>query len=654
MISIRGSKPHLHRLLLIGLPAAAISVFMGCPRKSERSGTRKGGSCPVRVEPGLFAVQPRGSLATVFAKNRASMHEYLYNGDDLWPKKADLCARGRNALLDLERGPGTSFDLGLFGAAWKAQVHAVAATLPSDRSMPDPGGTRFTAVWPVITDGMTRWLVSAHELFRQSSRLLAAPHSRTIKALDRLSGLGRALQLPAYLLFRQRACRSPASGSKKKEQRRWICPALSSPLLAMPSRGSPWSDELLGLARDWGSRLVVALVHRLSMAGKGLPASLDGGSSDRTEALVKEILATDDESSGKLTAFITELEKSSRAAGFFYPYRTYNEFRSRHLTACIKPYGCGLSLSQLGAVEEQIVSNLKRRLGPKLGEPGSRLRDLAHARPDLRTEIETLIEIKTASRRIRYITTGSIDPSMPLSESVQKTRLEHTRLTEQMERDRIRLGSIGKAWFEHTGRKALDAMLAQTGDLAAAGSFYFQTEHLNEALSGFTHAALLQRLGRIDKIPPGPWQWDRVLGFYYIYPLSRLTTSVPVEILSLDRRVMSRDRRYAWVRLEIPRVFVLPNRKTSDVASLTNIFFHLKNLLNRCPNLRITSGFYFSAVAWMLHNPHNRELLMPCRVERSHTGYLYKSLDPACLGRLVGKELLIPVEHLSRSAHETS
>lgn len=78
------------------------------------------------------------------------MHNYLHNGDILWPKSANLCALGRNAFVDLALGAGTSLEMGLWGSAWESQIRSVAFT-NSLKHGSFSGGTSWFYVWPVIS-----------------------------------------------------------------------------------------------------------------------------------------------------------------------------------------------------------------------------------------------------------------------------------------------------------------------------------------------------------------------------------------------------------------------------------------------------------------------------------------------------------------------
>ncbi len=116
---------------------------------------------PTQVSPGGICAQAVTwpdwrTLFTRFAKDRPFMHRFLYNGDDLWPKQINLCARGRNSLLDLALGPGVSFELGLIGPAWEAHVRSVAITNPFTTFAATLTGVEYRFVWPVITTSHLR------------------------------------------------------------------------------------------------------------------------------------------------------------------------------------------------------------------------------------------------------------------------------------------------------------------------------------------------------------------------------------------------------------------------------------------------------------------------------------------------------------------
>ncbi|MBU1218487.1 hypothetical protein KKF34_05130 [Myxococcota bacterium] len=109
--------------------------------------------------PGVFQWPKWQKLFADFAAKPQSMHNFLHNGNDLWPKTANLCALGRNAFLDLALGPGTSLEYGLSGSAWMSLIRSVAFTNSFSRGTYDKNGTRWLYIWPVITTSHTQWIL---------------------------------------------------------------------------------------------------------------------------------------------------------------------------------------------------------------------------------------------------------------------------------------------------------------------------------------------------------------------------------------------------------------------------------------------------------------------------------------------------------------
>jgi hypothetical protein len=130
--------------------------------------------------------------------------------------------------------------------------------------------------------------------------------------------------------------------------------------------------------------------------------------------------------------------------------------------------------------------------------------------------------------------------------------------------------------------------------------------------------------------------------------MSKLTNSVPVQALALSARVTRKRRRYRWLALEVPPVFDLGQGQISERVTLVNLFAHVRERLRRCPALTTTPGFFYGAVSWLVNHPRNEGALRDIWVSRTHTGYGYRSLDPARLQRLRGRLLHIPVLQVPR------
>lgn len=542
------------------------------------------------------------------------MHDYLYNGNELWPKAVNLCTRGRNALLDLERGPGTSFDLALFGPAWEVHLHSVAATNPFQSLRTHLTGTRYLAAWPLVTQGLFEYLQRAHELQQLATE---AENQSSPKNRARLHTLAKEVSFYRYLGFSKRACESsPKSG-------RTCAPPRFNGEVPSRRRGPKrWSPTLLRLARDWGRRLKGALIHRLGFSARALNVPLP---KDNVLSARGEVGGGAGESAASsIQNFSKRLEAAARAAGLFYRDRDYNRFRRRHLTAELQDYPIRLSLFQLKAIEDQLRERRKR--------PEAKLQ-----------------RVRGARRRLVYIVDGKM-PTPPPPQKVwarlKRVRKSYLELKKKLEADRARLKKLATEWFAQKGRAALDARLKRVGETVLGGCYYFETEHLDETRSGFTHVSLLHKMPAMEGRPSEPWQFDRVLGFQYAYPVSKLETSVPVEIVEPAPKIFGRKRTYAWVEIQVPKVFRFPNGARSSRVTLTNIVYDMKRRLRQCPHLRVTPGFYYAAATWLLRKAFNRALFKDSWRAHSHRSYTYFNLDKEKLQRLKGSRLHVPVEWL--------
>jgi len=236
------------------------------------------------------------------------------------------------------------------------------------------------------------------------------------------------------------------------------------------------------------------------------------------------------------------------------------------------------------------------------------------------------------------------DVEQEMSGDVEKALVAFIQIEEQdVERHRVALAQIARTWYAQQGAARLAHLLTKPGDLIIASDFYFQTEHLEETRSGFTHSVLLEMMPSVGKRKAQPWQFDRVLGFHYAYPVAELTHSVPVELVRLAPRIAARRRRYIWVAVRIPKAVRFGRGLSSGQVSLSNLFAHIKRQVAHCSRLYTVPGFYYSATTWIVNHPANRRLLRNVWRQRTHTGYDYRDLDPASLQRLKGKVLYVPV-----------
>lgn len=163
-----------------------------------------------------------------FAADRQFMHRYLFNGDEVWPKTVDFCARARNSLLDLAVGPGTALYLGLAGSAWESLLNTVAFTNAFERLSNPVMGSNWLYVWPMV-----------------SSQSIA-----DMNLLMQAITSSNAIDLPKHLLFPS-ILEGPA-------QRFW-----------------PQSDQK-DLQKAWNRRRLGATVHRLVRQAATMNLSFEG------------------------------------------------------------------------------------------------------------------------------------------------------------------------------------------------------------------------------------------------------------------------------------------------------------------------------------------------------------------------------------------
>lgn len=637
---------------VIPLSLTVVALSTGCPARTR---TPRPQPLPPTVVGPAFSPPGDGRPFSRFIANRDFMHSYLYNGDDLFPKAVNLCALGRNALLGLDRGPGASFDLGLFGPAWEAHLYAVAVDRDPRRPTHTLGRTRFVYSWPVVSTAQTAMLHLAFGIAQAAAR-----KDLTDTDFWRLhaAGLGR-LRWTEFLSLRRPRLRAAARA-----------------LLRAPRPATEQSSGSLRRAGGaWAQRLVIALMERLAYSVRVL------GRGARTAPLLqkaafrrlaKTLYSRRAGGHVILARFTRQLEATARRAGVLFDARRYRVFHKRALLTTLGPgwrHG-RVSADQLRAILAHMdrarrlfdeifgrgaFARAATQTEPPPGPRGKRLRwrqgaQLARLRPVVLRELARLQFILHGQRTAAYPAAAAHHSTARLSAD----RKSYVRLTAEVKRLRKRLTTLAKTSLTAEVRARLHRILQQGEPVLAVGSFYFETEHLLETTSGFTHVGLLKRFRDPKTRQMLLWVFDRVLGFHYAYPMSKLTNSVPVQALALSARVAKGQRLYRWLALRVPRVFNIGRGRISTQVTLINLFTHVRHELLACPALTTTPGFFYAGMSWLLNHPRNKRVLRDLWVSRTHTGYGYRALDPRRLQRLRGRVLYIPVRQVPNGPWTTA
>lgn len=573
------------------LSALTLSGIITCSGDALHPTSPRGVPPPEIVIAGpTFRHSPARSPLARFIRSRSWMHAWLYNGDDLFPKQLNLCSRGRNTLLDLDLGPGAAYDIGLFGPAWEAHLFALALSISPHRGDPlARTPVRFLYCWPVVSTAQLEVLRSAHRLGR-----LARRSAWTWRDSPHLVRRLRVKSFAAHRLGRPRAQRL-----RPAEQRR--------------------------LAREWALRVKVAWLRRLRHSASQLLSKAPAGR-DQWPSLMRRALAFDEVGRASIDHLEALLISAAKKRGLLFDSKRYRAFHDEHLVGRVGPPGREAHLGMDGL--QLVIARL---------EATRRAED----RPVLRHAREELARVSYVRDGIRLPALSALVRRVGRS-ALERTRAEYLGLKRKLEAARARLAQYARRAFSPAVRARLLETLRRHRGPLLAGSFYFETEHLMQTSSGFTHVGLIKRLPDPNTGRPLLWMFDRVIGFHYAYPVSKLTHSVPVQVMSIAPEHL-RPRAYRWLRARVPRVFRFGEKRRSSQVRLINLFVHVRSRLRACPRLFVTPGFYYAASTWIINHPRNRSVLADLWAPRRFTGYGYRTLDSARLERLPGRVLYLPV-----------
>jgi hypothetical protein len=582
-----------------------------------------------------FSPAGGGLPFSAFAADRAAMHEYLYNGDDLWPKTVNLCARGRSALLDLDLGPGAARELGLFGPAWRSQLHAVAVSRDPDRPLDAAARTRLLLSWPVVSTGETGLLARVHAL---GAALVAWPPSSP-DPLPGPRGAWDEIHLADLLEL----------------QHPDLLPALVRPRHA-PAVAR---DRLRAVALGWLRRLKAALIERLAFPAGALGVAPGGA----------ELLPFDRRAGEGIRSLGAALETAAAGRGLRFDADRYRAFWHGTLRGTITGAGGPIraSADQLRGIAAALESERRAfdarhgegafraagHAGPGVG-PGSAL-PLTRFRAAGR-RARQLAEVERELARLDHLVRGTVGPGWAAAvahhgaASLLADRGRYLELESALRIDRQHLARAAQGMATPDVRARMGGALPGSRAVLAVASYYYDTEHLMETTSGYTHVGIVKRLPVPGARATTLWMIDNVLGFHYIYPVEELRNSTPVQALVLSDRVAYRPRAYRWVRFRVPRVLDLGGGVRSSSTSVINLLIHLKGRLAACPALRVTPGFYYAAFTWLVNHPLNRLVLGDLWDAATHTGYGYRTLATDRLPRLAGRTLHVPVEEVIGAA----
>ncbi|MGM0596274.1 MAG: hypothetical protein ACQES9_04475 [Myxococcota bacterium] len=514
----------------------ASGCFRASPKKPEKNNCK-----------GEFSWPDHQKLFTRFAEDRNYMHRFLHNGDELWPKKANLCALGRNSLVDLALGAGTSHDLGLRGSAWRSHYQTIAWTNNFKRLSDPLKGSRLIYSWPLISSTLFYRLLTTQKFIS-----------------------GDITKLPDFLKL--------SSSSMKIAKKQWNL------------------NKNTAISKLWARRLRGAWLHKIFISLKYSPIKIKLVDFDSPDSILKFKQKFDqlsEEKKGKLLIDLSrELQQKLVDRKLLFPSRELQQKLEKLLYTKLEKYEKKLSPWQL------------LKIGKNNKDP----------------------ELQTRLREINYILHG--DPRLKPKPQWQKKHREYLRLKEKT-----------KKWMNYLKKMVLSKniqqkvlILSRKEKLLLSGNYFFETSHLAETTTGFTHAGMLLYLNKKKQ----PWLFDRVLGFYYANPLKTMKHSAVVELVKPAPAVINKEKRYALLPYRVKSLFKFKKGATNQV-SWKNIYTDFKKELS--PEYKLGSGIIWGIMHLLPNFKKNSSLLYPLYEIKKLGKYSY--LDFKSLQSLKNKTIYL-------------
>ncbi|MDA3864095.1 MAG: hypothetical protein PF689_09550 [Deltaproteobacteria bacterium] len=526
----------MKQVFFLSIILFASGCFRASPQKPEKK------SCK-----GEFSWPNHQKLFTRFANDRNYMHRFLHNGDELWPKQANLCALGRNSLVDLALGAGTSHDLGLKGSAWRAHYLTIAWTNDFKRLSDPLKGSRLIYSWPLISSTLFYRLLTTQKFIN-----------------------GKIKKIPDFLKL--------SVSSRKNARIQWNLSNSAS------------------ITRHWARRLRGAWLHKIfiSLQHSGIKIKLTDFDSSTSILKFKQKFdqLSEQKKEKMLLELAQQLQQQLKDRKLLFPSEEMQQKLEKLLYTKLEKY--------------------EKKLSPwQLLEIGKKTQD-----PDLQTRV----------REINYILHG--DP-----------RLKPKPQWKEKHREYLELKAQTKKWMQYLKKMVLSEKIQQKvltlsrkEKLLLSGNYFFETSHLAETTTGFTHAGMVLFLNKKKQ----PWLFDRVLGFYYANPLKTMKHSAIVELVKPAPTIVNKEKRYALLPYRVKSVFKF-KRGSSNRVSWKNIYTDFKKELT--PAYKLGAGIIWGIMNLLPNFKKNSPLLYPLYETKKLGKYSY--LDFKSLQSLKNKTIYL-------------
>lgn len=596
------------------------------------------------------------------ATNPSFRRRFYYNSDDLWPKEYAFCARGRNMLSELYLGPGTAWDMNIFGPAWESQINMLAWQLFLNKVDKASVLDFFPYSWPIYSNGQGKQLliISDLRILFYSLQKGQALSKMDMTKMRQFSLSGRLQDIWEEIIYLcEESLQQKSSLSSKLLEKGLLL--LSSYQLAFASKLLSqclyYPIDFISQSNNWQNDFIKRLISGSPLQARQLCFFLCASLEKHSQ---KENSLFDFKKYSDF--YVPHLSSSSRATGYKdYHYLNFKFVKSMYTDLKQKISRFDLFHDLPAKKADQVIFSIIKDYYPdpllmeyinmknsypfyeEVRKKVSRMDDYQKIRENRARYLDyqyykklykAYQRVSLIKSRMQYILEGDDEAMLQAALFIPESRLKEQRKLYKEYNWEIALKKLQYKKTMHVRinrneleQKLINLIKEKKLPFLYAGFFYPATQYMFEALSAFTHAGLLklvrdQRSGKEEL-----WIFDRIHGRNRSIPMAKAGDVYLAEVFLPPQHYLKNQPEYSWFKVKIPSQFEFVPGQIIEEVSLLNIIYYFKDLLReKYPEYELGPGFFFSAMHWIFNHPENKKLFRDFSRLRFHKGLFYRSL----------------------------